>query len=153
MIERQGKRFVLYAGLLEEAHSRGLRSIETELLQVPQSENGDVAIVRAVVRMEDGKLDRIKKAGVETPPEVSDVNDGWTVEQYLDALDRITIPQDVLDRIAPTALPRSSIIISDEPMSSETNYPTEFVVVLNDQPQGGFANGLAGGPILAHPEA
>src|SRR4029077_3476846 len=26
------------------------------------------------------------------------------------ALDRITIPQDVLDRIAPTALPRSSII-------------------------------------------
>ena len=35
MIERQGKRFVLYAGLLEEAHSRGLRSIETELLQVP----------------------------------------------------------------------------------------------------------------------
>src|SRR6266404_3427050 len=30
------------------------------------------------------------------------------------ALDRITIPQDVLDRIAPTALPRSSIIISDE---------------------------------------
>ena len=56
MIERQGKRFVLYAGLLEEAHSRGLRSIETELLQVPGAENGDVAIVRAVVRMEDGKF-------------------------------------------------------------------------------------------------
>lgn len=55
MIERQGKRFVLYAGLLEEAHSRGLRSIETELLQVPAAENGDVAIVRAVVRLEDGK--------------------------------------------------------------------------------------------------
>src|SRR5262249_52844782 len=34
-----------------------------------------------------------------------------------DALDRITIPQDVLDRIAPTALPRSSIIVSDEPLS------------------------------------
>jgi len=56
MIERQGKRFVLYAGLLEEAHSRGLRSIETELLQVPAAENGDVAIVRAVVRMEEGKF-------------------------------------------------------------------------------------------------
>jgi hypothetical protein len=55
MIERQGKRFVLYAGLLEEAHSRGLRSIETELLQVPAAENGEVAIVRAVVRLEDGK--------------------------------------------------------------------------------------------------
>jgi hypothetical protein len=54
------------------------------------------------------------------------------------ALDRITIPQEVLDRIAPTALPRSSIIISDEPLSAETNYRTEFVAVLSTQPQGGF---------------
>src|SRR5471032_2627050 len=55
-----------------------------------------------------------------------------------DALDRITIPQDLLDRIAPTALPRSSIIVSDEPLSRETNYRTEFVAVLSNQPQGGF---------------
>jgi hypothetical protein len=55
-----------------------------------------------------------------------------------DALDRITIPQDVLNRIAPTALPRSSIVISDEPLSKETNYRTEFVAVLSNQPQGGF---------------
>jgi len=55
-----------------------------------------------------------------------------------DALDRITIPKDVLDRIAPTALPRSSIIVSDEPLSRETNYRTEFVAVLSNQPQGGF---------------
>jgi len=54
------------------------------------------------------------------------------------ALDRITIPQEVLDRIAPTALPRSSIVISDEPLSKETNYRTEFVTVLSNQPQGGF---------------
>jgi hypothetical protein len=54
------------------------------------------------------------------------------------ALDRITMPQEVLDRIAPTALPRSSIVISDEPLSKETNYRTEFVAVLSDQPQGGF---------------
>ena len=54
------------------------------------------------------------------------------------ALDRITIPQEVLDRIAPTALPRSSIIVSDEPLSSETNYRTEFVAVLSNHPQGGF---------------
>ena len=54
------------------------------------------------------------------------------------ALERITIPQDVLDRIAPTALPRSSIVISDEPLSAETNYRTEFVAVLSNQPQGGF---------------
>jgi hypothetical protein len=68
----------------------------------------------------------------------------WTVvtidngDDAKDALDRITFPQDVLDRIAPTALPRSSIIVSDEPLSRETNYRTEFVAVLNNQPQGGF---------------
>jgi hypothetical protein len=54
------------------------------------------------------------------------------------ALDRITIPQEVLERVAPTALPRSSIVISDEPLSKETNYRTEFVAVLSNQPQGGF---------------
>ncbi|MBA3425315.1 MAG: hypothetical protein ACR2HO_10730 [Rubrobacteraceae bacterium] len=62
MIERQGKRFVLYAGLLEEAHERGLRSIETELLQVPGVENGEVAIARAIVRTEDGKFSGIGDA-------------------------------------------------------------------------------------------
>jgi hypothetical protein len=54
------------------------------------------------------------------------------------ALDRISIPKEVLDRIAPTALPRSSIVVSDEPLSKETNFRTEFVTVLSDQPQGGF---------------
>lgn len=57
-----------------------------------------------------------------------------------DALDRVSFPKDVLDRIAPTALPRSSIIVSDEPLSRETNYRTEFIAVLSDQPQGGFKN-------------
>ncbi len=55
------------------------------------------------------------------------------------ALDRIIIPQEVLDRVAPTAMPRSSIVISDEPLNRETNYRTEFVVVLNNQLQGGLA--------------
>jgi L,D-transpeptidase catalytic domain len=63
------------------------------------------------------------------------IDDG---DEARNALDRITIPQEVLDRIAPTALPRSSIVVSDEPLSSETNYRTEFVAVLNNQPQGGF---------------
>ncbi len=62
MIERHGKRFVLYAGLLDEAHGRGLRSIETELLQAPLPENGEVAIARAVVRTEEGKFTGIGDA-------------------------------------------------------------------------------------------
>jgi L,D-transpeptidase-like protein len=54
------------------------------------------------------------------------------------ALDRVTIPQEVIARVGPTAVPRSSIVISDEPLSPETNYRTEFVAVLSNQPQGGF---------------
>jgi hypothetical protein len=63
------------------------------------------------------------------------IDDG---DEAKNALDRITIPREVLDRIAPTALPRSSIVVSDEPLSAETNYRTEFVAVLSGQPQGGF---------------
>jgi hypothetical protein len=65
------------------------------------------------------------------------------------ALDRITIPPEVLDRVAPTASPRSSIIVSDEPLSAETNYRTEFVAVLSNHPQGGFVTRDRSGDILS----
>ena len=53
------------------------------------------------------------------------------------ALDRITIPQDVLNSIAGT-VPRASLIVTDEPPSSETGNGTEFVVLLSGEPQGGI---------------
>ena len=55
MITRQGKQYVLFAGLLDEAHNRGLSSIDTELVQVPTEENGRMAVVKARVEMEDGR--------------------------------------------------------------------------------------------------
>jgi hypothetical protein len=53
------------------------------------------------------------------------------------ALDRIVIPQEALDRIAGIG-PRSSLIITDEPLSSETGKGTDFVVLLSGEPQGGI---------------
>ena len=60
-----------------------------------------------------------------------------TADDARAALDRITIPQDALDRI-PGVSPRSSLIVTDEAPSSETSRGTDFVIVLSDQPQGGI---------------
>ena len=71
MIERQGKQFVLYAGLLSEAHEKGLHEIETELLQIPSPENNEVAIVKARVTMEkDGELHTFTGIGDASPKNV-----------------------------------------------------------------------------------
>jgi len=51
IVERQGKSFVVFAGLLNEAHIQGLHSIETDLLQIPAEDNGNVAIVKARATM------------------------------------------------------------------------------------------------------
>jgi hypothetical protein len=53
------------------------------------------------------------------------------------ALDRIVIPPDVLDRIVGIA-PRSSLIVTDEALSSETSRGTDFVVLMSGEPQGGI---------------
>jgi hypothetical protein len=53
------------------------------------------------------------------------------------ALDRIVIPQDVLDRITGVT-PRSSLIVTDEAPSSETGKGTDFIVLLSGEPQGGI---------------
>jgi hypothetical protein len=59
LIERQGKAFVLYAGLLDLAHQNGLKSIKTELVQVPSDDNGRVAICVATVVLEKEGVERV----------------------------------------------------------------------------------------------
>ncbi len=51
MVERQGKTFCLYAGLLDLAHQTGLLSIKTSLVQIPNEANNRTAICTAVVTM------------------------------------------------------------------------------------------------------
>ena len=53
IITRQGKDFVLYEGLLDEAHQQGLKRISTTLIQIPHEDNGNMAVVQAEV--ETGK--------------------------------------------------------------------------------------------------
>ena len=54
------------------------------------------------------------------------------------ALDRITIPQDAVDRINESTSPGSSLIISDELTSRETGKGTDFIVLMSGEPQGGI---------------
>jgi hypothetical protein len=53
------------------------------------------------------------------------------------ALDRIEIPQNVVDRISEIISPKSSLIISDEGMSTETG-EDDFVILMSGEPQGGI---------------
>ena len=54
IVNRQGKDFVLYAGLLDAAHTEGLKRISTKLLQAPSAENGQMAICAAEVETAKG---------------------------------------------------------------------------------------------------
>jgi hypothetical protein len=62
IVNRQGKDFVLYAGLLDQAHREGLKRISTTLLQAPSQENGHMAICRAEVETEKGVFSGIGDA-------------------------------------------------------------------------------------------
>ena len=56
VIERQGRKAVLYAGLLHMAHEEGLKSIDVILIQCPSDANGRTAICRAEVETTKGRF-------------------------------------------------------------------------------------------------
>lgn len=50
----RGRQFVVYAGVLDVAHQKGLRGIEVDAVQFPTQDNGMEAICKATVQSEDG---------------------------------------------------------------------------------------------------
>jgi hypothetical protein len=62
IINRQGKDFVLYEGLLDEAHQQGLHRISTTIIQIPHEDNGMMAIVAAEVETSKGTFTGIGDA-------------------------------------------------------------------------------------------
>jgi hypothetical protein len=116
------------------------RPIGTHIFTAVERTNGDTGMRWNVVSLSDGS----PHGGAGEPPGRARGGHGGDVEPMLtdpasakNALDRIVIPQDVLDRIAGIA-PRSSLIITDEALSSETGKGTDFVVLLSGEPQGGI---------------
>jgi hypothetical protein len=47
-----------------------------------------------------------------------------------EALARIEIPQDIIDRISDLIIPGSSLTISDQGLGGETGEGTDFIVVM-----------------------
>lgn len=62
IINLQGKDFVTYDGLLDLAHKQGLKSIETELIQIPNRENNMVAVCKAVAKTKEKEFTDIGDA-------------------------------------------------------------------------------------------
>jgi L,D-transpeptidase catalytic domain len=119
------------------------RPIGTHIFTAMERINGDTKMRWSVISLDGGRPD----GGVVSPHNRARGSHAGNVGPMLTdpgsaktALDRIVIPQDALDRIAGMASPRSSLIITDEALSSETGNGTDFVVLLSGEPQGGIKN-------------
>lgn len=68
VITLAGKEYVLFAGLLDEAHKQGLEQIETNLVQAPSQDN-PMAVVSALVKTSKGSFSGLGDA---SPDSVND---------------------------------------------------------------------------------
>jgi hypothetical protein len=115
------------------------RAFGTHVFTALEQTGSDMSMRWSAVTVDDGR----PRASVAEPQSRGDGGRNRAIEPKVSesnsaklALDRIVIPQDVLDRIAGMLSPRSSLIVSDEELSAETGKDTEFVVVLSGEPQG-----------------
>src|SRR5215472_10110902 len=105
------------------------RPIGTHIFTAMERTGGDARLRWSVVSLEGGRSQpRAPGSSGAAPAERADARS---------ALERIVIPQEVLDRL-PAVGTRSSLIVTDEPLSPETSKGTDFVVILSGEPQGGI---------------
>lgn len=72
VIQLKGKSYVLFTGLLRMAHEAGLQSVTTKLLQEPNAQNEQMAIVEAtVVFQEEGFAPRVYTALGDASPQTT----------------------------------------------------------------------------------
>ena len=106
------------------------RPLGTHLFTVLQSPNADGALRWTVVSIpekfhaEGAKRGAHGKRILETAVSASN-------EQPKAALDRIEIPQDVVQRISELLTPGSSLFVSDYGISDETGTDTDFILVMH----------------------
>lgn len=62
IVNLKGKDFVTFPGLLDLAHQQDLRYVSTELIQIPDADNGHTAIVTAKVETSKGTFTGIGDA-------------------------------------------------------------------------------------------
>ena len=156
VINRHGKDYVLYAGLLDEAHQQGLNSIKTELVQIPNAENGNVAICIAEVTTEKGTFCGVGDA------DPANVN-----RQMVNALirmaetrakaralrDAVNVAMVAIEEL-PESAPEMLLLDDPEPASASTGRtlpgpPAAIVSLESVRQQAGAAAGAAGGHAVA----
>jgi hypothetical protein len=115
------------------------RALGTHVFTALERASSDRSVRWSAVTLDDGR----PRASVIEPQSRGGGGRGQAIEPKVPesnsaklAIDRIVIPQDVLDRLAGMLSPRSSLIVSDEELSAETGKDTEFVVILSGEPQG-----------------
>ena len=118
------------------------RPIGTHIFTAMDRTGDNGGIEWTVVSLQHGRTERsvAEHSAAGGSPAGQDVQLASTDQSSPEAaLDRIVIPPETAERVATMISPRSSVIISDEGLSSETGRGTDFVVLLSGEPQGGIA--------------
>ncbi len=112
------------------------RFIGTHIYTALDNANSGTGFRWSAVSMEGSGLIQKRKSRSEDDLDIEPVE--LDSDPAKAALDRIEIPQDILDRISEVVSPGSSLIISDEGISVETGDSTDFVIIMSGEPQGGI---------------